>query len=286
MDEYNNNQEEASEKYREMVESERQNKLRIMRTLFAVVLIAEALIYTYVAYGYKDLINLIVLSLPAVAIFGFFPLINSLIKYFRKKKEDPETYRTYIIISTILFALVTSGNCSSKTTSENIDFYRVSDKNTSSIFDAVEYTVEFAGSPSVTEVETTLEGQVVKGLKAEYGVPSENSMQRIEYINAGEEFLSQVNKEQIMFALETAAAVHGLKYSGREYLENELGKIGILSGVKNISTKNHGTVLVKYELRFVYGSRVMLTLAVGAPADDFPTPAIKQFSKSLKRKDI
>lgn len=284
MDENINNPEEANEKYHAMVESERQNKLRIMRILFAVVLIAEALIYTYVAYGYKDLINLIVLSLPAAAIFGFFPLINSLIKYFRKKKEDPETYRTYIIISTILFALVASANCGSKTTSENSDFYRVSDNNTSSIFDADEYTVEFAGNPSVSDVETTLEGVVLKGIKAEYGVPSENSMQRIEYVNAGEEFLRKVNKEQIMFALETASAVHGLKYSSREYFENDLGKIGILSGVKNISTKNHGTVLVKYELRFVYGSRVMLNLTVGASADDFPTSAIKKFLNSLKKK--
>lgn len=88
-----------------------------------------------------------------------------------------------------------------------------------------EFTVDFPSKPIVTEIETTFDGGVINGWKADYGIAKEKSILRAEYFTFRKFTGCDISKSSIMSVFEKMAEIQGLQYTVKVQLEVEYHKL-------------------------------------------------------------
>jgi len=268
-------------------------KIFNLRLSFFITLFVLSGVYRYFA-STNSITNdsLFIDFLPGVLgsalAFGFIPAIIALIRKLIKKTPNNGIYVLYFILIIIFFFLSFIPIILRMSSEENSTHSnKLSIQNEPSfknyIFSSSEYSVVFQGEPKVIEVSVPFNGSILKGKSAELVILQDKSFCRAEYVNFGENFNSNVNRDYVYNYLNNYSVHTGLSYPTFTYEENDLGKVGSIRAYKTLVDDSGNSRKITYFSKAIYGSSSVMILYVGSPSENYPTSSISSFLRSITK---
>jgi hypothetical protein len=146
-----------------------------------------------------------------------------------------------------------------------------------------EFSVEFPAKPKVQEILVPALGKV-QSAELRVGFKDSNSgyvLTAEGYPVSRSDILKQHEdiKSYFFRSLQEYANANGIQSAEFKYFKDKIGEGKYMRGYKNISGQR-----VIYSTMSVLGDSSILSLRVGAPAQDFPPPGFSAFIQSVRRK--
>ena len=146
-----------------------------------------------------------------------------------------------------------------------------------------EFSVEFPAKPKVQEILVPALGKIqsaelrvgAKGSTSGYVFTAEGyPVSRSDILKQHEDI-----KTYFYSSLQEYASANGIQSAEFKYFKDKNGEGMFMRGYKNISGQR-----VIYSTMSILGDSSILSLRVGAPAQDFPPPGFSPFFQSVRRK--
>lgn len=259
-----------------------EEKLGLWKGSYFVGLLLVSILYSLFSLGNEE-IGLIARVFGAFFWFGLIPGISAIVRKIIGKPQKIHIYQRYMVISGAVFVIFLL---------LQLNAFRVHYENqkiealdtASKVYDAIEYTVQMPRNATISEIESSFDTLRLKGQRVLSINSEEKSVCSIEYTKYPADYKFIFKKETILEILAEFEKISGIQNGLREYSENELGKIGILSGTKEVTENSDSSFMARYEYRYIIGDSAVLIMSNFAPVEVYPTRSIKSFIKSVKKK--
>lgn len=263
----------------ESADSKTINRLRFVIVILSIGLSIIYYIPDIVNYHFNSSIPLI---LGGALGLGIIPGIIGLIRMSMKKKPSLNITAIYLLIILVSFFLAYSGkNALEIFSAKSTENYKPKDKPLD--FSSSEYFISFPYPYSEGVKYTSFEGGVLKSITAEVVIEKEKSLLRAEYAYLDTSFIEGVNKSEAIKRLNKYAIHQGLNSITSEYTEDHIGKIAKLRGYKTLVDEYGSDIKMTFEMIALYGKGSIMILYFGSPSENYPTPSITKFRRSIKK---
>lgn len=259
-----------------------EEKLGLWKGSYFVGLLIISILYSLFSLGNTE-IGLIAKIFGAFFWFGLIPGISAMVRKFKGMPQKIHIYQRYMVISGavfVIFLLLQLNSIRIQYDNQKIETQDTMGK----VYDAIEYTVNMPQKATVSEIESSFDTLILKGHRITSIDSEEKSVCVIEYAKFPVNYKFIFIKENILEILAEFEKLSGIQNGAREYSENELGKIGILSGTKLVTENADSSFMARYECRYIIGDSTILIMASLAPVEVYPTNGIRKFVTSVKKK--